>query len=302
MNISTPAPGLMTMRLWLAFWFLALVWGSTWVVIKYQVGEVPPGWSVTWRFFAAGLMMFALCRVTGKNLRLNAAEHRFAMLMGLTQFMLNFTFIYHASTHLTSGLLALTFALLVVPNAILSRLFLGTPITRQFAFGSAIGISGVLAMFWRDIALPGAAGDEVLLGLALALCGLFSVSVANVLAASPRGREQPLEGGIAWAMAYGTLLNFFVSWAIEGPPVIRFDAAWLGGLLYLALAGSVVTFVLYYQLIRAMGAGRAAYIAVIIPVVALTISTLVEGYIWTPLAVFGAVLALLGLLVALRSR
>uniref|UniRef100_UPI003F6E52F3 DMT family transporter n=1 Tax=Polymorphobacter sp. TaxID=1909290 RepID=UPI003F6E52F3 len=281
---------------------VSLIWGATWLIIKYQVEEVPPSWSATWRFLVAGVVLFAYCLATGKRLRMSPAGHGFAALMGLMQFVLNFNFVYRAEEHVTSGLVALTFALLVVPNALFSWLFLGTRVSGQFVLGSAMGIAGVGAMFGRDIVQSGTAGDEVLLGLGLSLAALLSVSVANVLAASVRGRAQPLEGGIAWSMFYGTLMNIAIAWLLAGPPVMAWTPGYMGGLMYLSVAGSAVAFLLYYQMIRAMGAGRAAYSAVLIPIVALALSTLFEGYVWSGLAITGAALAICGLMVALRSR
>jgi len=292
----------MTLRLWLSFALLSFIWGATWLVIKNQLGDVPASWSVTWRFLLAGVIMFAFCALSGKPLRLGPGGHGFAMLIGLTQYVLNFNFVYHAEEHVTSGLVALTFALLIVPNALLSRIFLGTPITRQFLLGGLLGLVGVGAMFGRDVLQPGGAGGEVLFGLALALGGLVSVSVANVLTASPKGRAQPLEAGIAWSMLYGTLMNAAFAWLLDGPPVFSLAPGYLAGLVYLSVAGSAVAFILYYRLIRAMGAGPAAYTAVVVPMVAMLLSTAFEGYVWSLLAIVGAALAIIGLVIALRSR
>ena len=89
---------------------------------------------------------------------------------------------------------------------------------------------------------------------------------------------------------------------IDGPPLFDPSPRYVGGIVYLALIGSVVTFPLYFQLIRDLGPGRAAYNGVIVPVVAMALCTVFEGYRWSPLAASGAVLAMTGLLIALSGR
>jgi drug/metabolite transporter (DMT)-like permease len=157
-------------------------------------------------------------------------------------------------------------------------------------------------MFARDLMLPGADGGEIALGLGLALAGVLSASVANVMQASPMGRALPLEGGLAWSMLYGGLLNAGVARVVAGPPVVDWSWGYLAGVAYLAVVASALAFSLYYALIRAVGPGKAAYTGVIIPVVAMALSTVFEAYRWTPMAAAGAALAMLGLVVALRSR
>jgi drug/metabolite transporter (DMT)-like permease len=294
--------GRFTPRLWLFFACVTMIWGSTWLVIKYQLGTVPPSWSVTWRFLVAGLVMLAYCLAARRSLKLTRAGHGFAVLLGLMQFSLNFNLVYRAEEHVTSGLVALTFALLVLPNALLSRLFLGTSVSPRFLLGSIMGIVGVVAMCWTDLARPGLAGGEVLFGLGLAVAGVLAASVANVMQATRQGRAQPLEGGLAWSMFYGTLMNAALAWSVSGPPLIDASLGYLAGVTYLACAASALAFVLYYQLIREVGAGKAAYSGVLVPLVALALSTLFEGFQWTALAAAGAALALAGLVVALRSR
>jgi drug/metabolite transporter (DMT)-like permease len=286
----------------LYFVIITLIWGSTWLVIKTQLGVVPASWSVAWRFLLGTSVMMAMCLVRGKTLRLDWRGHCFAATVGIMQFALNFNLVYRAEQYVASGLVALSFALLVVPNAVFSALFLGQKISLRFAVGSLIGIIGVGLMFAQDLASPGAGGAAVALGLGLAVAGVLSASVGNVMQASAAGRALPIEGGLAWAMAYGAIFNTIAAFVIAGPPVFDLSFGYVAGLIYLAVVASAVAFSLYYALIREMGAGKAAYSGVLVPLVAMALSTIFEAYVWTWLAAAGGGLALIGLVVALRSR
>lgn len=293
-------PRLTSPRVLLSFALIVLIWGSTWLVIRSQLGVVPPVWSVAYRFLIAGVAMLALCLVLRRPLRLTPGGHGFALAIGVCQFSLNFNFVYHAEERLTSGLVAVVFALLVVANALLAWLFLRQKATRGFLAGGAIGIAGLALLFAPDLA--GAGAPDKLAGIGLTLLGVLSAGVANVMQSSPRGRAQPLEGALALAMLYGGALNAGWALATVGPPSFEPTLEYAAGLLYLALVASALAFTLYYALIRRIGAARAAYSSVVIPLVALLLSTLFEGYVWTPLAVIGALVTTLGLVIALRSR
>ena len=130
----------------------------------------------------------------------------------------------------------------------------------------------------------------------------MSASVANVIQSSPSARNVPMVPMLAWAMLVATVINVGSAWIIAGPPQIDWHPRYLAGIAYLAFIGSVVTFPLYFHLLRTLGAGRAAYNGVLVPVVAMALSTVFEGYRWSVLAACGAGLALAGLVVALNAR
>lgn len=294
-------PSFWTPRILGPFALVALIWGSTWLVIKDQIGSVPASWSVTWRFTvaAAGVLVLALAR--RESLRLDRRGHRLAMLLGLLQFVCNFQFVYRAEQHITSGIVAVLFALLLVPNALFARIFLGQPLTRGFLAGSAIAIAGIALLLLHEVRTA-PVGDEALLGVLFAFCGILSASSANVLQASETARTRPMLAVLFWAMAWGVAIDAAFAWTVYGPPRIDMRPGYLLGIAYLGVMGSVVTFPLYFQLVRELGPGRAAYNGVLVPVVAMLLSTLFEGYRWSALAVAGAVLAIAGLIVALRAR
>ncbi len=292
---------LMTPRVVIQFAVVSLIWGSTWLVITAQLGVVPPSWSVAYRFLLAAVLMLALCLATGKPLRMSGAGHGFALAVGVLQFTGNFNFVYRSEQYLTSGLVAVVFALLVVSNALLARIFLKTRVTARFMLGGALGIAGVLMMFGTDLAAP-AANSHVVTGLILVGLGVVSASGANVLQATRLGRSLPIETALAWGIAYGALLDTVLAWSSSGPPVFDWHWRYLAGLVYLAVIATVVAFSAYYSLIRSIGPARAAYTSVVTPVVALSLSMAFEHYRWTALAASGAALALVGLVVALRSR
>lgn len=294
------ATGRFTPQAWGAFIGCTLIWGCTWFVIRTQLGEVPASWSVTWRFVLGAAVMFGLCVVKRKSLRLTARQHGFALLVAVSQFVLNFNLVYRSEAYLASGLVSLTFAFLLVFNTLLAALFLGQRVSGRFLIGSGIGLAGVLLLFAPDLAKPG--NDQMGLGLALAFGGVLSASIANVLQGTREGRAMPLEAGLAWAMAWGALLDGVLAWAIAGPPVFSFDPVYLAGLAYLGIVASAVAFSLYYVLIRAVGPGQAAWNGVVVPVVAMTLSTFLEDWQWTATAVGGVALALLGLAIALTAK
>ncbi|MDE2404251.1 MAG: EamA family transporter [Sphingomonadales bacterium] len=284
-----------------AFVLVTLIWGSTWFVIRDQLAHVPAAWNVAWRFLVASIGMVALARARGASLRLPAGGQRLAALIGLTQFCGNYEFVYQAERHLTSGVVAVIVALLLVPNALLSALFLGTRVSRRFLAGSAVAIAGIALLLAHEARLA-PAGNAVLLGVALSVAAMLSASIANVLQAGEVARRT---GGVplmAWSMIWGAGIDTVFALLTAGPPVIDPRPAWFLGTAYLAIIGSVVTFPLYFLLIRRMGAGPAAYNSVATPVIAMGLSTLFEGYRWDALAVSGSILAMAGMVIALGGR
>lgn len=294
-------PSFLHPRILIPFLLVSLIWGSTWLVIRDQISEVPPIWSVTYRFIIAAAAMFALVVFRRLPFTLDRGGHFWAILLGVFQFSFNFNFVYNAELYITSGLVAVLFALLMIPNAIFGRVFLGQRINGGFLVGSGIATIGVGLLFLHEYRTSPVEPGQVILGILLTIGGILSASVANVMQALPKPKSYPIITLLAWAMLWGALLNMLLSFVTVGPPVFEVRPAYIGGIVYLAIIGSVVTFPLYFSLVREMGAGKAAYSSVLVPVVAMILSTLFEGYEWTTLAAGGAVLAMAGLLVALRS-
>jgi len=298
---ENPPHALLRPRIALPFLAISLIWGSTWYVITGQIDGVPPMWSVTWRFALATAGMFALVAATRGQWTMPRRAHVLALAVGLCQFSGNYNFVYHAELHLTSGIVAVLIGLMIVPNAVLGRVLLGQPITPRFLFGSVIAIGGIALLLVNE-ARAAPVGGNVGWGIWLSLGAMLAASVSNVIQAGETGRQVPLVTLIAWSMLYGTVFDLALAWTLAGPPVVPADARYWLGTAYLAIAGSVVTFPLYYRLIREIGAGRAAYHNVLVVIVAMLLSTLLEGYRWSPLAMAGSALALLGLVIALRAK
>ena len=302
MSAAPEAESLLTPRNFAAFLLVSLIWGGTWLVIRDQIASVPASWSISYRFMIAASAMFALAAMRREPLRLVAGGLRWALLLGLFQFTLNFGFVYNAESYITSGLVAVMFALLVVPNAIFGRIFLGQPITGSFVLGSAIAALGVSLLFAHEWRSSPATLSDVLLGAALTVGGILSASAANITQAMEGAKRQPFLALLAWSMTAGAVINTIYALVADGPPQFDPRASYTLGILYLGLAGSVVTFPLYYGLVRKVGAGRAAYSSVIVPIVAMVLSTLFEGFEWGLLPATGAVITLVGMVVAMRGR
>ncbi len=279
------------------------IWGTTWIVIRDQLGEVPAQWSITYRFLIAAAAMAAVTRWKGESLRLPRAGIAAAAVLGFLQFVINFTAVYLAEQHITSGLVATVFALLLIPNSLLAWAFLGQKPGTRFVVSSLFAVTGVALLFAHELGEHPARADQILLGIALTLVGVLGASAANVYQALEQVKRFPLFTLLTWAMLFGALMDGAIAIVFTGPPAIEWRLGYWLGLLYLAIFASALAFSLYLPVVRKIGPGKAAYSSVLVPIIAMGFSTALEGYRWTPTAAAGAVLALGGMLGALsRSR
>jgi drug/metabolite transporter (DMT)-like permease len=302
MALAHPLGQVRRARVAIPFLIVTLIWSSTWIVIRGQLGVVPPIWSISYRFVAAALGMILLAMIRRDSFRIGRAGQGIALAFGVCQVVLNFNLVYRAEQYVTSGIVAVTFALLIVPNALLARIFLGQGVTGRFLAGSAVALAGVGLLFVHEIGTAPVGGRAVALGLGLTLLSVLAASVSNVMQGSAPARTIPMPSLLAWGMLWGLLMNSAIALATVDPPVGDPRPLYWAGVLYLGLVASAVAFTLYFGVIRAIGPARGAYINVVTPVLAMAISTMFEGYRWSLTAAAGAVLAFAGLLIALQAR
>ncbi len=300
------ATGFRDPRVLIPFLLITLIWSSTWIVIKDQIDPgnpdaVPASWSVTYRYVIAAAAMFAYAILSGASLRLGRQGHAIALLFGIPQFCLNFNLVYAAEHFVTSGLVATVFALLMVPNSALAWIFLKQRVTGRFVAGSAVACIGVALLFVQEMRTTPISRQDVLVGIGLTLLAVLSASVANVIQSSRRVTKWPLVSMLAWGMVYGTLANALFAIFVAGPPVVGGRVGYWVGLVYLGLFASALAFPLYFKVMRAVGAGKAAYSSLLVPIVAMAISTALEDYRWSTLAIAGGIIALAGMGIALLA-
>jgi len=285
---------------WL-FWGPTLIWASTWHVILYQLdSSVPVLNSVAWRFALAAVLLLALARWRGESLRLPLSAHVLMLATGIVQYSGNYWSVYEAERHIPSGLVAVLFSLMVFGNALSGRLFFGQRVSSRFLLAASGGVLGVVMIFWPEIAATGARPNAAL-GLGLGLLAVLAACIGNVLTLTLTRRGLALVPILAWSMGYGAV--FLMLLALGTGVGLRFDSSlpYLLSLLYLAVFGSVTAFVLYFKLAQRQGPARAALTGVVIPVIALAISALLEGWQPTLLSLAGMGLCLASLYAATRK-
>ena len=270
-----------------------LVWGSTWFGIKFQLGEVDPALSVVYRFTLAAVLLFAWCELRGLKLRFSRRDHGYMALLGIFLFGLNYLLFYIATAHITSGLVAVTFAMITMMNMLNGALFLKTPVKLNVVGAVSLGLLGIALVFWPALTVF-SLSDNRFAGLILCLLATYSASLGNIISARNQLTGLPVIQANAFGMAYGAVLMFIYVLIADIP--INFSLNWLymGSLLYLSLFGSVIAFGCYLTLIGRIGANRAAYASLLFPLVALVISTAFEDYQWSGFALTGVALILLG--------
>ncbi len=284
-----------------AFLFLVvvIVWGLTWFAIHLQLGATPDVVSIFWRFASASILLWAFMLASRAYRRVSWRNHLGYGALGLCLFSVNFLFLYAAGRHISSGLESVVFSLATVLNVFNQFIFRRIRPSARVLAGAALGSLGVALLFADQ--LTGPSLDAI--GILLALGGTYCFSLGNLLSTRMTADGTSLANVMVRAMSWGTAFLAALTILSGDHFAISTGELYLGGLAYLAIFGTIIGFFAYLTLVARIGASRAAYVTVITPVVALTVSTFFEFYHWSGLAVPATILILLGnLIIFLPAR
>lgn len=280
----------------LLYCLVVVIWGTTWIAIYLQQGPVSAPVSIFWRFAVATALMMIIMLARGKLRSLSLRDHLFCLLQGSCVFCFNFWCFYTAAAWINTGLESVIFSMAVLFNAVNSFFFFGQKPPLRFYCAAALGLTGIVTLFWHDLMSSGFSGS-LLLGIGLSALGTYGFSLGNMISLRHQKKGLEVMTTNSWAMLYGTLLIATIALLRGDNFTPQWTFSYLGALLYLAVFGSVIAFGAYFTLVGRIGPSNAAYSTLLFPLVALSFSTVYEGYSWQMNAVAGLVLILVGNLV-----
>ena len=290
------------MPVWALYTIVVLIWGSSWYGIEQQLGLVAPQVSLAYRFLLSAVILIGFCAITRRSLRFPSRVVLLMAVQGMCLFCGNYILFYFAGSHLVSGLLAVCFSTMSMMNIVNLALFFRQKIDGRAFVAALIGLTGLCLVFYPELAGSGL-GSEPALGLGLSLLATYLASLGNMVSVRLKALEIPVIQSNTVGMSFGAL--FCVGFALAAGASFNYDPrpAYTVSLIGLALFATVIGFGCYLHLVQRIGAARAAYTSVMFPIVALTLSTFLEGYTWSPLAGVGFALVMSGnLLVLWRPR
>ena len=276
-----------------------LIWGSSWLAIKYQLGSVDPMVSVAYRFLLASALSWLYCRFSGRLMRYSLRDHGFMFLQGASLFALNYWLFYLSELTLTSGLAAVIFSTIVVMNMMNGVLFLKNRLELRVVLGAGIGLFGIIVVFWPEVT-DFESGSENLFAVSLAVLATLLASLGNIASARNQRKGIPVVQANTFGMTYGALLMLVLSWATGREFTFEVTLPYVSSLVFLSVFASIIAFWTYLTLLGRVGVERGAYATLIFPLVALGFSTVFEDYQWTASAGIGILLILAGNLLILK--
>lgn len=275
------------------------IWGTTWLAITFQIDAAPPEAAVVHRFLLAALVLFAWCRWRGLRLRYDLRQHRALAAQGMLMLGVSYVFVYHAEMRVVSGLVAVGFSASPLINMLGARIAYGTPMTWRVTLGGTLGLIGIGVIFHPELAGL-RSGGETLSGVLFTALAVVTSAAGSLIASRNQARGIAVRPALAWASLYGAAVTLAVALAGGKSLALPVQPGYVAALVYLALFGSVIAFSGYLLLLQRIGAARAGYIGVMVPIVALVVSALFEDYAWTPATWAGVALSLAGNLLVLR--
>lgn len=279
---------------------LSLIWGSTWLFIKLGLQDLPPISFAGIRFLIAAAILWALVAARRARLPRGRREWGLIAVTGLLSFAVNYGLLFWGEQHTSSGLAAVLQAIIPAFGLVIAHYYLPA---ERFSLaklaGVVLGIAGVGLIFSNQMSVEGPAAFQ---GSAAIVVGAFGVAYSNVLVKARAGHLDPAVLA-AGQMVCGLVPLLALGLLWEGNPLnFRWTPlAWVS-VVYLALVGSALAFLLFYWLVRHMDVTKTMLISLVTPVIAVTLGmlTLGEGLTWRIAAGGASILAGIGLIVRRR--
>ncbi len=270
-----------------------LSWGTTWIAIKWQLGYVPIECSICYRFVIASFILLLWCLWKKRKFNFSLSDHGFIALQAAGLFSINYFMAYYATEHLTTGINAVIFSIILIFNIINSAIFFRDPINTQLILAAFLGIGGLALVFWPEVSNFDL-NNSTAMGLGFSLAGALLASFGNILSSRNQRNGLPVMETNAIGMGYGAMIS--IIWAVSTGKPMLFDTSllYIGSLFYLSIVGSIIAFGCYLTLIGRVGPAKAAYPLVVVPVVALLVSEIFEDYHWTIYSLIGVVIITVG--------
>ncbi|KXF79493.1 transporter [Paramesorhizobium deserti] len=277
-------------------------WSLSWYALSVQAGSgVANEVNIVWRFLIAAVIMLVWAVVSKQRLKFTLRDHLGFAGLGVLLFSSNFLLFYYGAQYLVSGLLSVVFSLASIVNLVLSTVIMREPPSSRTLIGGLMGFGGIALMFLPEMQAHGFTG-KTLVGLGLCVAGTLCFCTGNLISARLQKRSLPLVSMNAWGMVYGTLWAAFLAFVFGKHFTVAWTAEYLGSLIFLSVVSTVLAFFAYLTLLGRIGSARAGYATVMFPVFALIVSTVLEGYQWTVLAIVGLALVLAGNLFVIRGK
>jgi drug/metabolite transporter (DMT)-like permease len=282
-----------------AFVTLCVVWSSTWLAIKIGLRDLPPISYAGIRFVVAIVALLAVSIGRARLLPRSRAEYTILALTGVLMFSVNYGLLFWGELHVSSGLAAVLQATIPIFGLMFAHLMLpDEPMHWQRLSGAFLAVAGVAVICARLLNFNGMMAFWGGLGIVVGAAG---AAYSNVLL-----KQRPLQLGpamiAAWQMIFGTMPLLVLGWMVEGNP-IRFHWSTMSifCLLYLAIIGSALTFLLLYWLLPQMQATNLQTVSLITPPGAVMLGWLLGGETFPLWSLLGAGLVLAGVWIIFRK-
>ena len=290
------------MKARLVWLVLCVIWGSTWLFIKLGLESLPPITFAAIRFIISCAIVFVIIRIRRIQLPKARADWTLLAITGILSFALNYGLVFWGEQYISSGLAALLQATLPAFGLVFAHFHLPAERLSWARIGGVVlGVCGVGVVFSNQLAI---AGTKALAGcVALILSAMFA-AYSNVLVKA-YGKHMDPAVLAAGQMLFGLLVLLAVGIPLEGNP-LRFHWTLMAliALLYLAVVGTVIAFLLYYWLVLNMDVTKSMLIALVTPVVAVLLGMIVldEQIGWRTLAGGAMIMLGIALIVVRKTR
>ncbi len=277
-----------------------LFWGSSWFAIKFQLGIVPEELSIAYRFYIASLILIIFCIFFKRKFNLKLNEFKWVFLQGIFLFSLNYYFIYLGTNYVKTGLVAVIFSTVTIFVILNGVLFFKKKINNNVFLGAIFGILGLILIFNKELQQY-SFNNKIIMGIILNLIGTYFASIGMLISERNQKNNIPLVQNNTISMFIGATFILLIAGSTGNEIKFDFNSKFIYSLFYLSIIGSVLGFSFYLKLISNIGAGKASYVNVLTPVLALGISTVYENYTWSILNLIGLLLVILGNIIIFRK-